>query len=413
MGTTTIISQAFGKLEPAVLEELRQVARRATYPHSTILCRQGEIEHIFYIVVSGRVAVTQRMADGEERLLALRGPNDYFGELGLLDDTPRMATCTTMVETTVLEIDEAVFDVLVEQSPAIAFSITRHILHIMRDRDEQAIADLERKNEMLRQAYSELEAAQERLVEKERLVREIEIAAQLQQTLLPAELPNCDGYQFAAYIQPARQVGGDFYDVFALDDDHYGLLLADVADKSVQAALFMAVAYTLFTVESQRSLSPAAVALAVHRGMFEVAANSDMFVTAFYGVLHRPTGRLTYVLAGQERPLLLRHGRAPETVAGNGRFLGMLEELQLTEFTMQLQAGDRLLIFSDGVPDAVNPAGAQYDYERLTAVLHKNQTDTAAELIRRIVADLHHWTWGTTPFDDITLLAVQMDAVNN
>jgi len=408
MGTTTIISRAFTGLEPAVLDVLRRVARRATYPHGTLLCHQGEIEHTFYIVVDGRVAVSQRNSNGEEQLLALRGPNEYFGELGLLDDTPRLANCTTLTETTVLEIDEVVFDTLVEQSPAIAFSLTRHTLNIMRDRDQLAITQLKRKNEELQQAYQELQEAQERLVEKERLVREIEIAAQLQQTLLPSRLPSCDGYQFAAYIQPARQVGGDFYDVFALDDDHYGLLLADVADKSVQAALFMAVAYTLFTVESQHSLSPAVVALAVHRGMFEVAANSDMFVTAFYGVLHRPTGQLTYVLAGQERPLLLRNGRAPQTLSGNGRFLGMLEELQLSEFTIQLEPGDRLLIFSDGVPDAVNPAGVQYDYERLTAVLHRNQTDRATELIGRIVDDLHNWTRGTAPFDDITLLAVQM-----
>jgi len=411
MGTTMIISQAFAGLEPAVLDELRRVARRATYPHGTVLCHQGEIEHTFYIIVDGRVAVSQRNSNGEEQILALRGPNEYFGELGLLDDTPRLANCTTLTETAVLEIDEVVFDALVEQSPAIAFSLTRHILSIMRDRDKMAISQLEKKNEELEQAYQELQEAQARLVEKQRLVREIEIAAQLQQTLLPSRLPNCDGYQFAAYIQAARQVGGDFYDVFELDDDHYGLLLADVADKSVQAALFMAVAYTLFTVESKHSLSPAAVAEAVHRGMFDVAADSDMFVTAFYGVLHRPSGQLTYVLAGQERPLLLRHGRAPEVVAGNGRFLGMLEELRLTEFTVQLQAGDRLLIFSDGVPDAVNPAGVQYDYERLTAVLHQNQTDTATELIRRIVADLNNWTRGTAPFDDITLLAVQMGAV--
>ena len=408
MGDTLILNAAFAGLEPAALDELRQVARRAAYPPGVILCRQGQIEHTFYIIVEGQVAVTQWLEDGQERLLGLRGTNEFFGELGLLDNMPRMADCTTAAPTTVLEIDEVVFDRLVEESPAVALAITRHILHMMRDTDERAIADLQAKNEKLRQAYADLQAAQERLVEKERLAREIEVAAQLQQTLLPHSLPNYADCQFAAYIQPARQVGGDFYDVFVLDDEHLGLLLADVADKSVQAALFMAVAYTLFTVESKHSLSPAAVALAVHKGMFDVAADSDMFVTAFYGVLHRPSGRLTYVIAGQERPLLLRRGEWPKTVEGNGRFLGMLEELQLEEFSLQLQPGDRLLIFSDGVPDAVNPAGKQYDYERLTAVLNANSGDTAATLINRIVADLRHWTQGAAPFDDITLLAAQM-----
>jgi phosphoserine phosphatase RsbU/P len=408
MGTTISLNNAFAGLEPAALNELRQVARRATYPPNTVLCRQGEIEHTFYIIIDGRVAITQILDDGRERLLALRDANGFFGELGLLDDTPRMATCTTVSKTTVLEIDEVVFDRLVEESPAIAFSITRHILDIMRDMGRLAIADLEAKNEKLQQAYTDLQAAQERLVEKERLAREIEVAAQLQRTLLPTVLPCCFDYQFAAYIQPARQVGGDFYDVFELDEDHLGLLLADVADKSVQAALFMAVAYTLFTVESKHSLSPAEVALAVHQGMFDVAADSDMFVTAFYGVLHRSSGRLTYVIAGQERPLLIPRGQAPQTVTGNGRFLGMLEDLRLDEFTIQLQPGDRLLIFSDGIPDAVNLAGKQYGYDRLTAVLTQNPAETAAGLIKRVVADLTGWTRGTVPFDDITLLAIQM-----
>jgi phosphoserine phosphatase RsbU/P len=408
MGTSVILNSTFAGLESSALKELRQVAQRATYPAETMLCHQGEIEHTFYIIVDGRVAIAQILEDGRERLLATRGANEFFGELGLLDDTPRIANCTTIVETTVLEIDEVVFDRLVEESPAIAFAITRHILNIMRDMDKLAIEDLQAKNDKLRQAYADLQSAQERLVEKERLAREIEVAAQLQQTLLPHSLPDCADFQFAAYIQPARQVGGDFYDVFVLDEDHLGLLLADVADKSVQAALFMAVAYTLFTVESKHSLSPAAVALAVHKGMFDVAADSDMFVTAFYGVLHRPSGRLTYVIAGQERPLLLRQGSPPEIIEGGGRFLGMLEELQLEEFSLQLQPGDRLLIFSDGVPDAVNPAGKQYDYERLTAVLTANSGDTAATLINRIVADLRHWTQGAAPFDDITLLAAQI-----
>jgi phosphoserine phosphatase RsbU/P len=408
MGTSVILNSTFAGLESSALKELRQVAQRATYPAETMLCHQGEIEHTFYIIVDGRVAIAQILEDGRERLLATRGANEFFGELGLLDDTPRIANCTTIVETTVLEIDEVVFDRLVEESPAIAFAITRHILNIMRDMDKLAIEDLQAKNDKLRQAYADLQSAQERLVEKERLAREIEVAAQLQQTLLPHSLPDCADFQFAAYIQPARQVGGDFYDVFVLDEDHLGLLLADVADKSIQAALFMAVAYTLFTVESKHSLSPSAVALAVHKGMFDVAADSDMFVTAFYGVLHRPSGRLTYVVAGQERPLLARNGRPPEVIPGSGRFLGMLEALELKEFTVQIEPGDRLLVFSDGVPDAVNPAGKQYDYERLTAVLTQNSAHSAQQLVNCIVTDLHTWTQGAAPFDDITLLAVQM-----
>ncbi|MCB0058729.1 MAG: SpoIIE family protein phosphatase, partial [Caldilineaceae bacterium] len=118
-------------------------------------------------------------------------------------------------------------------------------------------------------------------------------------------------------------VGGDFYDVAPLDDAHVGIVLADVADKGFHAALFMAVSRTLFLQEGKHSLSPSAVALAVHRGMMEVSATDDMFVTAFYGVLHRPSGRLTYVRAAQERPLLFRPGVGVQALPADGRFLAV------------------------------------------------------------------------------------------
>jgi serine phosphatase RsbU (regulator of sigma subunit) len=408
MGTTTILKHAFHGLEDTLLDTLRTLTEIRTYPAHTVLCRQGELEHTFYIVIEGRVAVTQKLADGEERLLALRGANEFFGELSLLDNTPRMATCTTLVETTVLEVTEEVFDELVERSPAVAYAITRHTTMMLRDTDRTAIEGLLAKNVELQQAYQELQAAQARLVEKERLVREIEIAAEVQRTLLPDVLPAFPDYRFAAHLQPARLVGGDFYDVIELDNDHVGLLIADVADKSIQAALFMAVSRTLFMVESKHSLSPGVVALAVHRAMFEVAPTSEMFVTAFYAVLHRPSGRLTYVRAGQERPLLIRANCPIEPIAGHGRFLGMVEFLQLDEQTLQLQPGDRLLLFSDGVPDATNGQNEQYGYTRLKTYLEQNRSRSPAELVQGIAADVAHWRRDEPLFDDLTLLALEV-----
>jgi serine phosphatase RsbU (regulator of sigma subunit) len=408
MGKTTILKHAFHGLLDTDLDALRTVAEIRTYPAQTVLCRQGELEHIFYIVVKGRVAVTQKLEDGEERLLAVRGPKDFFGELSLLDNTPRMATCTTLTETTVLEVTEEVFDELVERSPAVAYAITRHTTMMLRDTDRKAIEELTAKNIQLQQAYLELQNAQARLVEKERLVREIEIAAEVQRTLLPDLLPAFPDYRFAAYLQPARWVGGDFYDVIELDDEHVGLLIADVADKSIQAAIFMAVSRTLFTVESKHSLSPSAVALAVHNAMFEVAPTSEMFVTAFYGVLHRPSGRLTYVMAGQERPLLIRPNCPIAPIPGQGRFLGMLEFLHLEEQTVQLVPGDRLLLFSDGVPDATNSQNEQYGYTRLKDFLDQNRTVAPAELVQGIAADVAHWCQDEPPFDDLTLLAFEV-----
>ena len=192
-----------------------------------------------------------------------------------------------------------------------------------------------------------------------------------------------------------------------LDEEHVGLLLADVADKSIQAALFMAVSRTLFLVESKHSLSPVAVALAVHQGMLDVAVEDDVFVTAFYGVLHRPSGRLTYVIAGHERPLLARPGLPVQTIPGRGRFLGMLEELELQENTIQLATGDRLLIFSDGVPDAVDRHNRNYGLQRLSDFLLSQVEASAPQIVARIPEHVASWCRGAPPFDDLTLLCVE------
>ena len=406
MGTTTILRSALGKLSDESLQELRQFAERHTYPPQTTLCHQGATEHIFYIVITGRVAVVRIREDGQEQIVAMRGPNEFFGEMSLIDDSPRSANCVTLVETTVFEVTEPVFDELTRRSPVVAHTILRRVLEMGRDNDQRLIEELRAKNKDLEQAYTQLKAAQAELVVKERLERELELAAQVQRNLLPDTLPQYPDYQFASYLRPARHVGGDFYDVVPIDDEHVGLLLADVADKGFHAALFMAVTRTLFLQESAHSLSPAEVALGVHHSMFKVAASDHVFVTAVYGVLHRPSGKLTYVRAGHDRPILYRPGQGIEILPGNGRFLGMWEELELTEYHTQLQPGDRLLFFSDGVPDAINPSEESYGNERLQNVLTKAGHLPADKLIAHIVSDIDSWVKHADPFDDLTMLAI-------
>lgn len=411
-GTTSIFEHIFHGLDDRALDTLRELAQLRSYPPETILCHQGEVEHTFYVIVDGLVAISQVLEDGQERLLSVQRPREYFGELGLLDDTPRMANCVTLTDVTVLEITEEVFQSVLENSPAVAYALMRHVVEILRSTDKLAIEDLTTKNQELREAYRELQQAQEELVEKERLETELEIAANVQRTLLPDDLPDYSDYRFAAYLKPARQVGGDFYDAIELDDDHVGIVLADVADKSVQAALFMAVARTLFRVEGRRSLNPSDVALAVHRGVIDIAPSADIFVTAFYGVLHRPSGRLTYVSAGHEKPYIMHPDNGVRQLPGKGRFLGMIEMLDLEEYSVQLAVGDRLLLFSDGVPDATNFNGEQYGYDRLVTFLENHRHTPALELVDKLASDVAGWRGDAPTFDDLTLLAMEVTEEN-
>ncbi|MCA9900977.1 MAG: SpoIIE family protein phosphatase, partial [Anaerolineales bacterium] len=397
-GTTAVIRQALQGLDEDTLQLLRQVAKRVEHPPNTTLCHQGKVEHVFYVVVKGNVAVVRVLDSGEERILNMVGKNGYFGEMGLIDDSPRAANCVTITPTTVLEVTEEAFDKFVKNSPSLANVLLQRILSNARNLDKIYIEDLQQKNEALELAYERLKAAQAKLVEQERLQRELELAAQVQRNLLQEDLPQFPDYHFAAYLEPARQVGGDFYDVLAIDDEHVGVLIADVADKGFHAALFMAVTRTLFLQEGRRSISPAAVALAVHRGMFEVANNDEVFLTAFYGVLHRPSGKLTYIRAAHERPLLLRPGREVMALPGGDRFLGMMPDLELTEQTIKLEPGDRLVMFSDGVPDAVNESDQGYGNQQLSAAVANCSQKTAAEIVDFLVKDVARWQGKAAPF---------------
>ncbi len=410
LGTTTMaLTMVFSRLSAEDVTRLRQVATIQKHPANTVLCREGEVEHIFYVLHTGIVKITQQVPGGEERLLALRGPGEFFGEMALIDDSPRSATVTAATEVAVIEITDTVFDQVLETSPTLALTLLRQAYSILRNTMQQQIGELQVKNTELHKAYLDLQAAQAELVQGARMKRDLEVAAQVQRSILPTDLPHVKGLSFAAHSRPAREVGGDFYDVFQLDDQHLGLLIADVSDKSIHAAFFMAISRALFLTEARRTLSPQAVVVAVNDLLLDVSSEDNMFVTAFYGVLHLDSRQLTYVRAGHDKPLLRHADGTIEVLDGAGRFLGMLPELSVEEKTVELSAGDRLVTYSDGVPDANNREGDRYGLDRLRACLQPPHTDRAADLAAAILNDVLVFQGDASQFDDITLLVAAID----
>jgi sigma-B regulation protein RsbU (phosphoserine phosphatase) len=144
--------------------------------------------------------------------------------------------------------------------------------------------------------------------------------------------------------------------------------------------------------------------LQVHQLLLDVSSSDDMFVTAFYGVLHLDTLHLTYVRAGHDRPLLLHRDGTIDTLAGAGRFIGMLDYLKLEECSLDLQHGDRLVMFSDGLVDARNAADERYGNDRLVNVLQERPTAEAGVLVEAIMADVLAYQGAMPQFDDMTLL---------
>jgi serine phosphatase RsbU (regulator of sigma subunit) len=405
-----VIQKVFEGLDDVEIAAVSAAAVEQTYPVGTVLCREGNVEQTFYIVVDGLVAVTHRLQDGGTRQLSQRGAGQFFGEMALIERKPRAASVVTTTDTTVLEISEHDFNQLLMRNPKVAMSVLRGITGNLRASDQASIADLSRKNSELAKAYADLKAAQEQIVSKEKLEHELDIAARLQQSLLPSVFPKVPGWSFSGRNVPARTIGGDLFDVVEVDDEHVGLLMADVSDKSIHAALFMAVTRSLFIPESRRSLSPRDVALGVHKWLMQVSSDDNMFVTAFYGVLTPATGRLRYVRAGQDRPIWLKHGETGHTeLDGAGRFLGMLPELDLEEKEVWLKPGDILVMYSDGVPDAVNESGDNYGTERLMSLLEAQREESAKGMVDAMFTDVFAFRGKAQAFDDITVLVAKAD----
>jgi len=243
-------------------------------------------------------------------------------------------------------------------------------------------------------------------VQQERLEHELDLARQVQQSVLPQRFPEVSGYTFGSCNQPARQVGGDLYDVFMLDDQHIGVVIADVSGKGMPAALYMALTRSLLLAEARRERSPRSVLLSVNRLLREIG-DPHLFVTVFYGVIATTTHHLTYARAGHDYPLLLRDGDV-SALGGKGIVLGFFDsnEILLSEEQLVLQADDRLVLYTDGLTDVVRPDGERFDLERLKKIFQSHAQLDPQALCTATFADLTAYQGSAEQFDDMTLLVI-------
>jgi sigma-B regulation protein RsbU (phosphoserine phosphatase) len=268
----------------------------------------------------------------------------------------------------------------------------------------QTFRDLTEKNRQLQTAYDELKAAQEQLIEKERLEKELQVAAEIQMSILPDVLPSPDGYDFGGRILPARQVGGDFYDVFDLGNGKMGVLIGDVSDKGVPSAIFMARAHALIIAEADNSTSPGAVLRMVNEHITRLE-KSTQFVTALYGVLDLLTGEFSYARAGHEPPLLIgERGDVHRLPHEPGMALGLWEDMLLDENSIRLAKGSLLVMFTDGMTDCRDPNGVPFGLERIKETMKELRSLPAQAACDRLFSTLMDYQNGAKQDDDVTLV---------
>lgn len=244
-------------------------------------------------------------------------------------------------------------------------------------------------------------------IQHERIERELELARQVQQSMLPQEFPSTPGYRFAALNRPARWVGGDFYDAFLLEGGRVGIVIGDASGKGMASALNMALTRSLIQAEARRSSSTEAVLRNVNRLLLELGEIPG-FITVFFAILEAGSRRITYTRAGHDLPYLLR-GMEIHTLGGVGSLLGVLadHELSLDEQVLMLQPGDRLVLFTDGLTDVVNDQDQFFGQTRFYELLHDLKSLNADELCEGVFSRLDQFRNNAEQYDDMTLFVLQ------
>jgi serine phosphatase RsbU (regulator of sigma subunit) len=275
--------------------------------------------------------------------------------------------------------------------------------------DRKLLNDLATQTAPAVQVAQLVRQQQQQAQERERIEQELRVARLIQQTLLPKHVPDLEGYKLAAYYQPAREVGGDFYDFLKLDDEHLGLVVGDVTDKGVPAAIVMATTRTMLRASAQRLDSPGEVLKRVNDVIVrDIPPN--MFITCLYAILDLESGLLRYANAGHDLPYRRRrrsnNGGGAEELRATGMPLGLLPGMSYEEKEIVLQRGDSVLFYSDGLVEAHDPHREMFGFPRLQGLVGAHpggatMVDFLLEELARFVGD----SWEQE--DDITLVTLE------
>ena len=397
----------FTTLPEEELERLASEMEVVNLKSGEILFREGEPGEHLYIVANGHLEILKAPGTDDELVLNTIHEGEYIGEMSLITGAPRTASVRAQSgDVVLLSLSRKQFNGLLHRHPELANIMISVLSYRLDNTNIATFRDLTEKNHQLQKAYDELKAAQEQLIEKERLERELQVAANIQMSILPDVLPSPEGYDFGGRILPARQVGGDFYDVFELGKNKFGVLIGDVADKGVPSAIFMARAHALIIAEAD-DVTPPGEVLRMANGHITRFEKSTQFVTALFGILDISTGEFKYARAGHEPPLLMTpNGEIVHLPHQPGMALGLWEDIILDENGLVLPKGSLLLMYTDGMTDCRNPKGEPFGLERIKKALATMEDIEAQAGCDVLFERLMDYQEGSKQDDDVTLVAV-------
>lgn len=253
---------------------------------------------------------------------------------------------------------------------------------------------------------SKIEEKNKLVLEKERIRTELELAHNIQASMLPRDFPDNEHYELYATMTPAKDVGGDFYDFFNVDDRHIAIVIADVSGKGIPAALFMVTGMTLIRNYTGIYKDPGEVLTVVNRRLNE-NNDKEFFITAFEGILDLETGIMKYANAGHERPYIRRtNGDYASIKPKKGRALALFPDMVYESDTITLNEGDRFFHYTDGLSEATNGSGERLGMKSLDIILNSLKELSPKELLPAIKDKIDAYVGDNEPFDDLTMEAI-------
>jgi phosphoserine phosphatase RsbU/P len=419
-------SSVLARLAPATVTKLIETGVTVELRPGDILIRQGDRSDCAYLVLDGELEIRVDTTHGEVPLAHV-STGALIGEIGAFAELPRTATVRAQRAGRVLRLDRAHLLQASDTDPELSRSIisrlggqvanfnhalglyTNAISALEHDNFDLSILDELRKPvpELLDFAQSFRRMA-EQIVRQRRQQAEMASAAEIQRAMLPSTLPAkvIEGrFDIHIKIKPAREVGGDFYDIIPLDEHRIAFTIGDVCGKGIPAALFMAVTQTVMRVV-MRSGEDLGAKIAAANERLAAGNEQSMFATIFCGVLDVRSGILTYCNCGHTSPVLLRAaGGPPERLPTGSPPLGIMDNLLCKPRSIALAPGDLLFLYTDGVTEAEDPQAAQFGIERLEKAISAVADKSATKLVDSVMARVVEFANGAPQSDDIICAA--------
>jgi serine phosphatase RsbU (regulator of sigma subunit) len=377
------------------------------YGPGTVIFKEGDPGDRCSIILEGEIEIINSYGSEIERVIAVLQPGNFMGEMSLFfKERVRTATARTRTQVKLFEIPVDHFDQLVRQTPGLAYQIMQLLVGRVISNERATINELRESNRLLAQSLKELQEAQEQIIAKEKMETELATARQIQESMLPDEIPELPGWDLAAHWQPARAVSGDFYDFIPLQDGRMALVIGDVTDKGVPAALLMTVTRSVLRTAVRQADSPGEL-LALVNNILSPQMPMSMFVTLLVVYLDPSTGNLEAANGGHVLPLLYQSEEIHELNV-RGMALGLFPDQTYPQISFQLQPGDRMLLYSDGLVEVHSPKGEAFGSEVVKQMLQSNRSLPDRLLIANLLDRLNQFTGPTTEReDDITIISLR------